>query len=124
MTRLELAKKFVENGGKPILCNTEEGQANITGIDFDKGVLKPFVDNDGLHYKTAEPITEECTFQKGAIVLVRSNDSDNWRLDVFKEFRAGFHYPYRCEYDAWKQCVLYKGNEKLHVTTNEVENND
>ena len=116
MNRIELAKMFVENGGKPILCETEDGKAKITGIDFEKLLLLPFIDDAGHHYQTAEPITEKCPFNKGDIVLVRSNASDNWRIDVFQELKVGLPYPYICEYDAWKQCVLYKGNEKLHVT--------
>ena len=69
--------------------------------------------------KVEEP---EYEFKNKDVVLVRDEDTDTWRIDVFKDYdnRAG-KYKYitydNGTYDtSWAQCIPYKGHEHLFGT--------
>lgn len=56
MSKIEIARLLVENGGKPILCKTEYGNAIVSGVDFAEDTENPFIHVTGTDSKKAEPV--------------------------------------------------------------------
>lgn len=52
-------------------------------------------------------------------VLVRNNEYQNWRVNLFGFIDDNGYY--NCAYSKWAQCIPYKGNESLLGTTKGVE---
>ena len=52
-------------------------------------------------------------------VLVRNNEYQNWRVNLFGFIDDNGYY--NCAYSKWAQCIPYKGNESLLGTTKDVE---
>lgn len=60
----------------------------------------------------------ELNFKPFDKVLVRENDKDFWRADLFSNMVDDI---YCCVGDFWKQCIPYEGNEHLLGTNNSPE---
>lgn len=58
----------------------------------------------------------ECDLKLGQLVLVRENIVDNWKLHNFSH-KEDVHDYVMIGGTHWKQCIAYKGNENLHLTT-------
>lgn len=56
------------------------------------------------------------TFDK---VLVRCGNNGSWNPQFFSRYRPDSTFPFECTYNSWAQCIPYKGNEHLSVTTND-----
>lgn len=56
MTTIEVAKRLIENNGKPILCKTEYDEQMISGVDFAEDTERPFIISDGTSCKKAKPL--------------------------------------------------------------------
>lgn len=51
-------------------------------------------------------------------VLVRNNEYQNWRVNLFGFIDDNGYY--NCAYSKWAQCIPYEGNEQLLGTTKDV----
>ena len=51
-------------------------------------------------------------------VLVRDVDDDEWRPDIFSHMSPGCEQAFQCIWEGWRQCIPYKGNERLIWTKN------
>ena len=56
-----------------------------------------------------------CAFDQ---VLVRDEDNEEWRIELFSQFKPNNDYPFVCLNSIYKQCVLYKDCPHLINTTN------
>ena len=52
----------------------------------------------------------ECPFQKGDRILVRDDNEETWRFEIFDNYEGGNEFPYECEFECYHQCIPY--NEK------------
>lgn len=59
----------------------------------------------------------EHEFQPKEWVLVRDEDRDTWKLDIFSHFVDGAAFPYICVGSYYEECLPYEGNEALLGTT-------
>ena len=50
---------------------------------------------------------KECEFKPFDKVLVRDDDGDHWRIDLFAREEVEFTYRFICMVDKWKQCLPY-----------------
>ena len=55
-------------------------------------------------------------------VLVRCGNNGYWSPQFFAKYRNASKFPFECTYNAWEQCIPYKGNEHLLDTTNNCDN--
>lgn len=62
---------------------------------------------------------EKHIFKPFERVLVRYDDDDSWRIDLFEECKSAY---YICMTDVFNQCIPYEGNEHLLGTTNKQNN--
>ena len=46
-------------------------------------------------------------------VLVRDDEKNTWKLDIFSHFADGLSFPYRCVGNYYEECIPYEGNEHL-----------
>lgn len=46
-------------------------------------------------------------------VLVRNDEKEKWKLDIFSHFVDGNSFPYRCVGGYYDECIPYEGNEAL-----------
>ena len=60
-------------------------------------------------------------FQPKEWVLVRDDEKEKWKLDIFSHFEDGFSFPYRCVGSYYDECLPYAGNEALLGTTDTPE---
>lgn len=51
-----------------------------------------------------------CPFKNGDRVLVRDDNEGTWVIGIFDSYRGGNEYPYKCEFECYRQCIPY--NEK------------
>ena len=68
----------------------------------------------------------DCQYNKHELkpfdkVLVRENNNQAWRCDVFSHMSLYDKEKYRCIGAVWTQCIPYEGNEHLLGTTNNPE---
>lgn len=78
--------------------------------DYEKELLKA----------QDEKKAKECSFQKGDRVLVRDDNEEAWRFEIFDSYEGGNEYPYDCEFDCYRQCIpLNEKTWKLLGTTDE-----
>ncbi|MBO5369017.1 hypothetical protein J6A32_10410 [Methanocorpusculum sp.] len=57
---------------------------------------------------------ESAPFKPFDKVLIRDNDNQYWKADLFSNIRTGNNeFPYCCVGNSWKQCIPYEGNEQL-----------
>lgn len=61
---------------------------------------------------------KECEFKPFDKVLVRNDDGDHWRIDLFAREEIYFPHRFICMFDKWKYCIPYEGNEHLLGVTN------
>lgn len=62
--------------------------------------------------------TEINGIKVGDIVLVRDADYRKWTIDIFNFYNDSndVDFKYTCSRNNWRQCIPYKGNEKLFNT--------
>jgi len=46
-------------------------------------------------------------------VLVRDDEKETWKLDIFSHFADGLSFPYRCVGSYYSECIPFEGNEHL-----------
>ena len=65
---------------------------------------------------------KECEFKPFDKVLVRDDDGDPWRIDLFEREEVEFTYRFICMIDGWKQCLPYN-DQTAHLlgTSNDPE---
>ena len=65
---------------------------------------------------------KECEFKPFDKVLVRDDDGDHWRIDLFAREEVEFTYRFICMVDKWKQCLPYN-DQTAHLlgTSNDPE---
>ena len=51
-----------------------------------------------------------CPFKNGDRVLVRDDIEETWVFGILDSYRGGNEYPYKCEFECYRQCIPY--NEK------------
>lgn len=70
-------------------------------------------------------VKPECEFKPFDKVLARDSKSNEWKIDIFREFTAdggSEGYRYNCFYDNWNYCIPYNDQTKhLLGTTNNWE---
>lgn len=60
-----------------------------------------------------------CEFYSYDRVLVRDNEHEEWRADIFsRKINDHIGYNYECIGYTWKKCIPYEGNEHLLGTFN------
>lgn len=64
---------------------------------------------------------EKHEFQPKEWVLVRDEDRDTWKLDIFSHFVDGAAFPYICVGSYYEECLPYEGNEHLLGTSDSPE---
>jgi hypothetical protein len=74
--------------------------------------------NENKKIETIPNIDEE--FIPFDNVLVKNNRESKWKIDIFSNYDGSFDYPYICVGGSWKNCILYKGNECLNGTINNI----
>lgn len=92
---------LVRDAEVPITCLITAD--NLT--KYDKLIL-----TDYEQELLAEQEKEKCPFKEGDKVLVRDLDDEMWVLHIFNRYVADDYYKYKCDDDAYKQCIPY--NEK------------
>ena len=60
-----------------------------------------------------EDIPLQCKLAPFQEVLVRNADSQLWANNIFGFYKQGDPFPYYCGNSRFKQCIPFKGNEKL-----------
>lgn len=66
-------------------------------------------------------IDKEYDFKPFDKVLVRDDNVDVWRIDLFNNYNPEIIYPYKCLACHYNQCIPFEGNEHLLGTTNNPE---
>lgn len=64
---------------------------------------------------------EKHEFKPKDWVLVRNDEKEKWKLDIFSHFVDGNSFPYRCVGGYYDECLPYEGNEALLGTTDAPE---
>lgn len=64
---------------------------------------------------------EKHEFKPKEWVLVRNDDVEKWKLDIFSHFVDGVSFPYICVGSYYDECIPYEGNEGLLGTTDAPE---
>lgn len=60
-------------------------------------------------------VNPECEFKPFDKVLARDSKSNEWKIDIFREFTAdggSEGYRYNCFYDNWNYCIPYNDQTK------------
>ena len=75
---------------------------------------------DILNIKIDEEIKKEHKFKPFDRVLVRYEEDENWRINLYGRKDTGMDapYPYKCIFGDWSFCIPYEGNESLLGTSN------
>lgn len=71
--------------------------------------------------ESLELVKEEennCRFKPFDRVLVRDNDKQAWKADIFSHIDSCSPHEFRCACAIWRQCIPYEGNEHLLGTKN------
>lgn len=102
-------------------CYKEPASFTKEGKYYDRKdaecMLFPSKDNrDWSTFKVEKPRPKFEPFQK---VLVRENDQDPWKAQIFSHYRVGATFPHYCVGGPYKYCIPYEGNEALLGTANE-----
>lgn len=67
-------------------------------------------------------VKPECKFKPFDKVLARDSKSNEWKIDIFREFTAdggSEGYRYNCFYDNWNYCIPYNDQTKHLLGTND-----
>lgn len=67
-------------------------------------------------------VKPECEFKPFDKVLARDSKSNEWKIDIFREFTAdggSEGYRYNCFYDNWNYCIPYNEQTKHLLGTND-----
>ena len=101
---------------------------NITNFRFatkeEKEKLFFALKKQGLFWnegtKQVESIKKEHKFKPFDRVLVRYEEDENWRINLYGKKDTGMDapYPYKCIWGDWSLCIPYEGNESLLGTNN------
>ena len=54
-------------------------------------------------------------------VLVRDDEKEKWKLDIFSHFVDGASFPYNCVGSYYIECIPFEGNEHLLGTSDSPE---
>lgn len=73
---------------------------------------------DWSKFKLPKKVCEFRTFQR---VLVRDEDYNKWKADIFSHSDENKNYPYICVGDRYRYCLPYEDNEHLLGTKNNPE---
>ena len=71
--------------------------------------------------KQVESIKKEHEFKPFDRVLVRDDEDENWRINLFAKKETDTDFPYRCIGEVYSFCIPYEGNESLLGTSNSPE---
>ena len=74
------------------------------------------------NHSNPEKTGKECELKPFDKVLVRDDDGDHWRIDLFAREEVEFTYRFICMVDKWKQCLPYN-DQTAHLlgTSNDPE---
>lgn len=105
--------------GKEEICYTN---CFVKASDEERAT---FIANAEKHYNgkynpetlQVEPVKPECSFKPFDKVLVRDNNEQEWKINLFSHYDKDDSYKYFCLKSCYKQCIFYKGNEYLLGTT-------
>lgn len=87
----------------------------------DKNKLFSFLIRKGYKYdKVQHNIMKQC-FKPFDKVLVRDNNTDSWKADIYLGYDENNPFPYICTKTNYSICIPYKDNEYLLGTTNSPE---
>lgn len=96
----------LESGTESVLCNTINGLSYYGGGQSD----------DDIIIEIEEP-KQECQFKPFDKVLVRDEDSEEWKANFFSRYDTNNIFKYECLIGAYAACIPYAGNENLLGTT-------
>lgn len=105
--------------GEEEVCDTHlfrkaTGEERNLFIKEAERILKGKYNLDTLQ---VEPIKPKCPFKPFDKVLVRDNNEQEWKINLFSHYDKDDSYKYFCLKSCYKQCIFYKGNEYLLGTT-------
>jgi len=60
---------------------------------------------------------EKHEFKPKEWVLVRDDETQKWKLDIFSHFVDGISFPYICIGSYYSECIPFEGNEHLLGTS-------
>lgn len=95
--------------------NGKIGYGNVYAY-FNESQLPELTIAQVLAIQPEKPEPELKPFDK---VLVRDDDEEMWRADLFSHKTKECLYQFICVGPAWKQCIPYEGNEHLLGTSEE-----
>lgn len=67
----------------------------------------------GLRWESSHNTLHRFCFNPLQKVLVRNEENEPWRIDLFQYYREGYEYSYFCIGKLYKYCIPYEGNEHL-----------
>lgn len=115
--------KLIEVNSESILVETYKSTKayfDIEGrfkIGYNNAECLLFPSKDNRDWSTFKIPKKECEFIPFNKVLVRDEESDVWKADLFSHYNNS-RYCYNTVGSYYKQCIPYKGNEHLLGTTN------
>lgn len=68
-------------------------------------------------YDLVLEVPDEPQFKPFDKVLVRDENDQLWRANIFSHVLDGSSFPYACAISTFRQCIPYEGNEDLVGTT-------
>lgn len=107
----------------PVLCFEADGRI-LKGecADSFRVWSNPEISAADFLALTPEDVKDAPEFRPFDKVLVRDDDYDIWKANIFGHVQEGEpEYKYKCVFTYWKQCIPYEGNEHLLGTTEDVK---
>lgn len=96
---------------------TSDGRWDIANHDCEC-ILFPSKENRDWSTFKVHKKKEKYNFKPFDKVLVRDDNSDSWKIDLFSNINDDIEiYKYTCLNGVWKQCIPYEDNECLLGTT-------
>ena len=118
---LDSSTHNLDISGKYRICKDEITEIRLA-TDYEKQQLFDALAKEGKAWDAEhkmivdlKPKIELKPFDK---VLVRNNEYQNWRVNLFGFIDDNGYY--NCAYSKWAQCIPYEGNEQLLGTTKDV----
>ena len=87
----------------------------------DRNKLFSFLIRKGYKYdKVQHNVMKQC-FKPFDRILVRNNNTDSWKADIYLGYDENNPFPYICTRTSYSICIPYEDNEYLLGTTNSPE---
>ena len=84
----------------------------------DRNKLFSFLIRKGYKYDKVQHNVKKQCFTPFDRVLVRNNNTDSWKADIYLGYDENNPFPYICTRDNYNICIPYEDNEYLLGTTN------